>query len=300
MRKLFLALAMLSTSLFANVNVEKVVLTKSNTLVFNEVFGSTEIANLSQKAQVMDAALPGKDPIYLILDTPGGSIQAGVEFCSFVSGLNRPVHTISIFAASMGFHTVQCIKGKRYVFNQGVLMSHKARGGFYGEFPGQLDARYNMYLQRINQMDQIVVDRTGGKYTLKSYQDLIENEYWCTGSNCVKDGFADSLLDAKCDSSLNGEHGRVYDRFISNGALIEIVEYYSNCPLITGALSFKIFINGEPLFTLDNEGNRIVSGADFQSFTRPVDFDRHIEAEVKERIAVLRAKRENREVVKGY
>jgi ATP-dependent protease ClpP protease subunit len=244
-RKLVLALAMLSTTLFANVNVEKVVLTKSNTLVFNEAFYSSTVANLSQRAQAMDAALPAKEPIYLILDTPGGSIQAGVEFCSFVAGLNRPVHTVSIFSASMGFHTVQCIKGTRYIFDQGILMSHKAYGGFEGEFPGQLDSRYQMYLQRITDMDNVVVGRTAGKYNLDSYRNLIENEYWCEGQRCIDAGFADELASVKCGYGLTG-YETFTKKFSMLGMPMSLKLKRSKCPVNYGYEIIKADINNKP------------------------------------------------------
>jgi ATP-dependent protease ClpP protease subunit len=297
MKKLLLAFAMLSSALFAS-DAEKVVLTKSNTLVFNEVFYSSTVANLSQRAQAMDAALPAKEPIYLILDTPGGSIQAGVEFCSFVAGLNRPVHTVSIFSASMGFHTAQCVKGTRYIFDQGILMSHKAYGGFEGEFPGQLDSRYNMYLQRITDMDNLVVARTKGKYTLSSYRDLIENEYWCVGKKCVEHGFADSVLVAKCDNTLNGTRFQVLDKFLYDGMVIEIGAIMSNCPLITGFLEFKIFVDGEPLFTIGGDGARTEEQKTY--FKNIPNINKHVEAVINSKIQEFKDGAKNRKVVKGY
>lgn len=242
----------------------KVTLTKDNMLVMNDYFYGQAVANISQKARVMDSKLPAKDPMFLVLNSGGGSIEAGIELIENLNRLNRPVHTISIFSASMAFQTVQGVRGQRLVQLEGTLMSHKARGGFFGEFPGQLDSRYRHYLTRVFNLDRKVVSRSKGKHTLKTYQALIENEYWCDGRDCINQGFADKIVQASCDSSLNGTYEKLYDRFIYMGHIIEIVDTYSECPIITYELDWQVYVDGEPLFgTYKNRGQKEDTPTDF-------------------------------------
>ncbi len=226
----------------------KVVLTKDNMLVINDYFYGQSVANISQKARELDAKMPAKDPLFLVINSGGGSIEAGIELIENLNRLNRPVHTITIFSASMGFQTVQGVNGQRLIQGEGTLMSHKARGGFFGEFPGQLDSRYRHYLTRVTNLDKKVVSRTKGKHTLKSYSNLIENEYWCDAKECIGQGLADAVVNASCDTSLNGTHNVLYDRFLYMGHVIEIVDTYSDCPIITYELDWNVYIDGEPLF----------------------------------------------------
>ena len=258
MKKALISLALLLSSIVAaatpdsevkkSSGVVKVVLTQDNMLTINDYFYGQSVANLSQRARDLDAKLPAKDPLFLVINSGGGSIEAGIELIENLNRLNRPVHTITIFSASMGFQTVQGVKGRRLIQAEGTLMSHKARGGFYGEFPGQLDARYSHYLKRVTNLDKKVVARTKGKHTLESYHNLIENEYWCDGKECISQGLADNVVNASCDTSLNGTHERLYDRFLYMGHVIEIVDTYSNCPIITYELEWQVYIDGEPLF----------------------------------------------------
>ena len=226
----------------------KVVLTKDNVVVMNDYFNGETVAQVAQRAKEMDAKLPSNEPIYLVLDSGGGSIDAGIELIENLNNLNRPIKTVTLFAASMGFQTVQGVRGERLLTVNGTLMSHKARGLFYGEFPGQLDSRYAYYLKRVQRLDKVAVARSSGKHDDKSYAALIENEYWCDGEDCITQGFADRVVSPSCDSSLNGTHDKLYDRFVYMGHVIEIVDVYADCPLITGPLSWQVYIDGEPLF----------------------------------------------------
>jgi len=218
----------------STVPTKEIVLSADNTLTLADSFNGSSVAQLIQQASNLDSSLKSGYPIYLFLYTPGGSIQAGLELYDFLAGLNRPVHTITLFAASMGFQTVQHL-GTRYITRYGVLMSHKARGGFQGEFGGgdsQLDARYGMWLRRINMLDGETVSRTNGKQTLKSYRDAYSSELWLNGKEAVEQGYADAVAVVKCDTSLRGSEEQVF----SNG-FFSVKAKISKCPLNTNPLS---------------------------------------------------------------
>ena len=211
-----------------------IVLSKDNVLSLNSAVDSESVAKLIKRAQELDANLDSGYPIILFLYTPGGSIQDGLELIEALKSLNRPVQTVSMFAASMGWQILQSLD-KRMVLETGVLMSHKARGGFYGEFGdgvSQLDARYALWLQRILDMDMITVQRSNGKQTLDSYRKAYENELWITGRDAVAKGYADEVVSVKCDKSLSGT---TKESFFFMG--IEIIVVFSECPMNTSPLA---------------------------------------------------------------
>jgi ATP-dependent Clp protease protease subunit len=218
-----------------------IILSKDNTIVLSSPVDDMSAAKVIQEARQLDASLKSGYPIVLVLNTPGGSIQAGLELIEALKSLNRPVQTLTIFAASMGFQIAQHLD-QRNIIQYGVLMSHKAFGGFEGEFGGdglsQLDSRYGFWLKRIKTMDEQAVKRTKGKQTLKSYRAAYENELWLSGEESVSQGYADKVVNARCDSSLNGSRFEEVSFF---GMTFKIE--FSTCPLITAPLNISVMVH---------------------------------------------------------
>lgn len=281
-----------------------IVLTKDNQVTLNNEFNGETVSKLIAEAKSLDARLPSGDALYLVLNSPGGEIDAGLELIENLKNLNRPVHTISIFSASMGFQTVQGL-GQRLVTANGTLMSHKARGGFSGEFPGQLDSRYSYYLKRITRMDQLAADRSGGKLTLASYRDLIENEYWCDGQDCVNQGLADKVVTASCDKSLEGTHKELLAEFYFMGMAIQIVAEQDNCPVNTNALKYEVLIDGENMYKDINAKKDEKKSSDswFSSYydqpAKPKLTSEQL-FEINQKVKQVIQNKTERKVIKGY
>ena len=217
-----------------------VVLTASNTITLDGVVDSMSVARTLMQAKAIDSLTPSNDPIYLVLNTPGGSIDAGLSMIEQLSALNRPVVTVTLFAASMGFQTVQGVPFERLVTPTGTLMSHRPKGGFMGEFSAtngggsQVDTRYTYYRERVANMDKKAVERTKGKMTYEEYEALIASEYWCDGKACMEKGFADKVVTVICDSSMAGTREETQTGSIF-GMSVKVKSVVSNCPLITGS-----------------------------------------------------------------
>jgi len=240
-----IGLAMIFSSAIYGKNI---VLTSTNMLSLSTDFNSESCGKVM--AAAMDLALHPmnfrigeKIDLYLVIFSPGGSVNAGTQMFDVLNGImDVRIHTVVIEGYSMGFIAPQFL-GERYILRHGTLMSHKASGGIRGEMPGQLDSRYRYWLNRIVMIEKQVVKRTKGKHTLESYRKLMENEYWCTGQECVDQGFADAVVNASCDASLSGNttKSRNY-KFL--GRSIKIEESRWNCPLISGSAGGRAMIDG--------------------------------------------------------
>ncbi|MFZ4411446.1 MAG: ATP-dependent Clp protease proteolytic subunit [Bacteroidales bacterium] len=215
-----------------NVQAETIVLSDQNTLSLNGPVDGGSMTALMVKLQELNK-IDTKEPIFLVLNSPGGSIYDGFDFIRFAKTSKRSIETVTIFAASMAFQIVESL-GTRNVTSYSTLMSHRAAGGISGIFPGPLDTRYAHVLSHIREQDELVVSRTKGKQTLESYSKLIQNEYWADSKKAIVDGFADKEVDISCDKSLQGSHSD----FIDLGFFAVNVEF-ANCPLITSPISIS-------------------------------------------------------------
>lgn len=219
-------------------NADTVVLTSANLLTLTSEVSGESVGVLISRATELDSKNKSGKPLYLYLNTPGGSIQSGLELIEALKGLGRPINTITSFAASMGFQIAQNLD-TRYIIKNGILMSHRAAGQMQGSFggpsPSQMESRYHLWLQRTIELDETTVSRTNGKQTLESYQNAYANELWLTGTQAVAGGYADRVIKVKCDSTLSGvsQHSVEY-----LGA--QISYDLSDCPINTSPINIRI------------------------------------------------------------
>lgn len=216
-------------------NPKVLVLSKDNTVIIRGPINSRLVAEKQKELLDLIAKNDGiidKKPIYVFLDTPGGSVGAGNQFIDTANIYKGNVHTITSFAASMGYHIAQSL-GTRYILPSGVLMSHRATlNGVGGQIPGELITMINFIGDMLFEMDKKAAARVG--IPVQQYKDLIYDEFWVTGEKAVALNHADKLALVKCDESLSGtETSNVNTIF----GPIEVT--VSKCPVIQGVLSSK-------------------------------------------------------------
>jgi ATP-dependent protease ClpP protease subunit len=221
-----------------SIQTKDIQLTADNVVVLRDVIDDVSIVKVKKQLLELNSQLKSGYPIYLFLFTPGGNIQSGLELIEFIKGLNRPVHTISAFSASMGFQLVQHL-GERYILNYGILMSHPPKGGAEGEFgqeDSQLDNRLGLWIRRVKMMDELTVKRTKGKQTYDSYTRSYQKELWMNGPEAVQRGYADSLANVSCSDGLkNKVEEDIIDLFV-----VRVKVKYSGCPMIMNPLEVSL------------------------------------------------------------
>lgn len=168
----------------------------------------------------------GRDyPLYLVVNSGGGSIYAGIRFISFAKTIKN-LNTVTIYAASMASGIVEALPGKRYGVENAVTMFHRARGSFKGYFEdGEVESQLAMWKSIVRKMEKTNSDRIG--ITLKDYKQKVISEWWMYGEQNITKGALDELVMVKCSYSLIKKRKTVKVRSLF-GSYKKIV---SQCPL---------------------------------------------------------------------
>ena len=111
------------------------------------------------------------DDISLYINSPGGSITAGMAIMDTMNFIKSDVSTICIgMAASMGAFLLSCgKKGKRYILPNAEVMIHQPLGGVQGQAT-EIKIVAERILKLKEKLNTILSENTG-----KSIKEIIDN-----------------------------------------------------------------------------------------------------------------------------
>ena len=140
--------------------------------------------------------LEGEDPekdIWLYINSPGGSVSAGMAIYDTMQFIKPDVSTLCIgFAASMGaFLLAAGQKGKRFSLPNSKIMIHQVLGGARGQAT-DIEIHARDILKTREQMNRILADRTGQSFE-KIARDT-ERDYFLTADESKEYGLIDQVI----------------------------------------------------------------------------------------------------------
>lgn len=207
--------------------MSQITLTKNNHILFKGVVNATSVAKASRDLLKLSFKTKPGDTLYIVLDSPGGSVYDGLNFVQLFATIPRNVSCIALRAHSMAHHFLQACPGKRYGVANMASMAHRASGGFIGTFnKGKVEQQLELWTGIVQSMEKVNAKRMG--ISLEKYQTLAKEEYWCHGYDCVKKNFVDSIQTVGCSEKLvNEETSKEVNSFFGRYKV-----YESKCPLI--------------------------------------------------------------------
>jgi ATP-dependent Clp protease, protease subunit len=137
--------------------------------------------------------------IHLYINSPGGSISAGLAIYDAMQFIGCPIHTYCIgTTASMAAVLLAAgTKGKRYALPNSKIMCHQP----YGQIGGQIsdmEIQANEILRERERMNQILSKHTG--QDASHINKMTERDYYMTAEEAKVFGLVDEVLSKPTDA----------------------------------------------------------------------------------------------------
>jgi ATP-dependent Clp protease protease subunit len=136
---------------------------------------------------------PNKD-IYLYINSPGGSISAGMAIYDTMQHVKPDVQTICVgLAASMGAFLLSAgAKGKRFALPNSEVMIHQPLGGAEGQAT-DIEIRAKRILRLRDRLNRLLSEHTG--QPLEKIEKDTDRDYFMTAEEAKEYGIIDKVLD---------------------------------------------------------------------------------------------------------
>jgi ATP-dependent Clp protease, protease subunit len=158
-----------------------------------------EMANLIVAQMLYLQFEDPKADIHLYINSPGGSVSAGMAVYDTMQFLSCPVATYCMgLAASMGSMLLTAgAKGKRYALPNAEIMIHQPSGGFGGTASDIAITVENVKKLK-NRLNNLYVRHTGR--TLEQLEKDMDRDKWLTPEEAREYGLIDNVLEKIPDS----------------------------------------------------------------------------------------------------
>jgi ATP-dependent Clp protease protease subunit len=147
-------------------------------------------------------------PIKFYINSPGGSVSAGLSVYDTMQFIKCPVHTMVIGqACSMGSFLAQAgAAGKRYVLPESRTMVHRVSSGTPGtkgsihvqELEFEDARRHYDESRRVNQrLTELYVKHNSKGKTYEEFYDMMKHDTFYSAQEAVEYGLADSVVESR-------------------------------------------------------------------------------------------------------
>ena len=155
--------------------------------------GRDDNANISCAQRMLLAAEDPYKDIWLYINSPGGSVTAGMAIYDTMQYVQPDVGTVAMgMAASMGqFLLSSGTKGKRFATPHTRILMHQPLGGISGTAT-DIKIQADLILHMKRQMAELTAQQTG-----QSVETILEDndrDHWFTADEALEYGFIDGVV----------------------------------------------------------------------------------------------------------
>ncbi len=133
------------------------------------------------------------EPITIYINSPGGSIYAGLAIYDIIKKVECPISTIGIgLCASMGaFLLSSGDKGRRFALENTEIMIHQPLGGSQGQV-SDIEIMTKRYLYLKNKLNQMLAAHTG--QDIKKIAKDTDRDYFMSSLEAKEYGLIDDVI----------------------------------------------------------------------------------------------------------
>jgi ATP-dependent Clp protease protease subunit len=154
-------------------------------------------ASIVAQLLFLEADNPEK-AINLYINSPGGSVAAGLAIYDTMTYIRSPVTTICVGqAASMG-SLLLCggAAGQRFCLPHSSIMVHQPSGGYFGQ-ASDIAIHAKEILRVRHQLNQIYQQHLTKSHTLEDIEKLMERDYFMGAKEALELGLVDKILEKR-------------------------------------------------------------------------------------------------------
>lgn len=157
---------------------------------------NSTVANLLVAQMLFLEQSDAEAPIHFYINSPGGSVYAGLGIYDIMQYISCPVYTYCVgMAASMGSLLLQAgQKGHRYSLPHSRIMIHQPLGGARGQAT-DIDIMAKEILDLKKQLTNIYVKHTGKEYD--SLEKAMDRDNYLSPGEAIELGLIDNVIEPK-------------------------------------------------------------------------------------------------------
>jgi len=143
----------------------------------------------------LEAEDPKKD-VYLYVNSPGGSVSAGLAILDTMNYVKPDIATVCVGIAASAAAVILSAgkKGKRYTLPNSEIMIHQVMGGVEGQATDIAIAAKHILRTKEN-LNKILAKNTGKTFDV--VEKDAERDYWMTADEAKKYGIIDEIYKAR-------------------------------------------------------------------------------------------------------
>lgn len=168
-------------------NVQNLTLDDSNVILLNGPI----LDNAASVANDIKDLYSKTDTIYVLINSPGGSVLDGALIVSAIEASPVPVYTVCTQLCASMAAIIHQYGHKRLMVDRSTLMFHNAAGGLQGQMP-EMKNRLAYFDRMTMKMDAYIAQKAG--ITLDKFLLDMSHEFWIDAEDAVEQHYADGVV----------------------------------------------------------------------------------------------------------